>query len=83
MSQPDPRSHDQVLQERAAGEVSDVLLNLEYALRRAKRAHKVVTKDGMDRNAEIALAEAIEGIDKLRKRLMQDTYFAGDAVRLI
>lgn len=37
----------------------------------------------MDRNAEIALAEAIEGIDKLRKRLMQDTYFAGDAVRLI
>lgn len=82
-SQPDPRSPEQVLQERPAGEVSAVLTNIEHALSRARRAHKVVVKDGVDRNAEIALAEAIEGIDKVRKRLMQDTYFAGDAVRLI
>ncbi len=83
MSQPDPRSAAQVAEERAAGEVSDVLLNLEHALSRARRAHKIVAKDGVDRNAEIALSEAIEGINKIRRRLMQDTYFAGDAVRLI
>lgn len=82
-SQPDPRSPEQIAEERAAGEVSDVLLNIEHALTRARRAHKVVVKGGVDRNAEIALAEAIEGLNKIRKRLMQDTYFAGDAVRLI
>ena len=69
--------------ERAKGEVSDVLLNVEHALDRAKRARKVVTKDGVDRNAELALGEAIESLERLRKRLLQDTYFAGDNVRLL
>jgi len=69
--------------ERAKGEVSDVLLNVEHALDRARKARKVVTKDGVDRNAELALGEAIAGLEILRKRLLQDTYFAGDNVRLL
>ena len=69
--------------ERAAGEVSDVLLNLEHALSRAKRAHKTVTKDGVDTNAELALRDLITNLERSRKRLQQDTYFAGNTIRLI
>lgn len=69
--------------EKAASEVSDVLLNLEHSLSRAKRALKVVTKDATDRNAELALRDAISDLERVRKRLQTDTYFAGDAVRLI
>lgn len=84
-AQPSPgtRAADEVARERAMGEVSDVLLNVEHALARAKRAHKVVVKDGADRNAELALRDAIADLDRIRKRLMQDTYFAGDRVRLL
>lgn len=81
-SQPD-RSADEVARERAAGEVSDVLLNLEHTLARAKRALKAVRKDGVDRNAELALQDLISELDRSRKRLQQDTYFAGDSLRLI
>lgn len=77
------RAAEEVARERAAAQVSDVLLTLEHALARARRGHKVVVKDGVDRNAELALAEAARDIERIRKRLMQDTYFAGDAVRLI
>ncbi len=69
--------------ERARGEVSDVLLNVEHALERARKARKVVVKDGVDRNAELALSDAIDGLERLRKRLLQDTYFAGEKVRLL
>lgn len=69
-------SAEQALRERAAGQVSDVLLNIEYAISKARKGHKVVARDGVDRNAELALAEAAAGLEKLRKRLMQDTYFA-------
>lgn len=64
-------------------EVSDVLLNIEHAVTRARRAHRTVAKDGADRNAELALFEAAENLSKIRKRLMQDTYYTGDAIRLI
>lgn len=77
------RTPDQIAMERAAGEVSDVLLNLEHALSRAKRAVKTVAKDGVDTNAELALKDLIVSLERSRKRLQQDTYFAGDAVRLI
>ena len=79
----DHRAHDEIALERAAGEVSDVLLNLEHSLARAKRALKVVHKDGVDTNAELALAETISNLERVRKRLQQDTYFAGNAIRLI
>lgn len=77
------RSADQLAEERAAAQVSDVLLTLEHALARARKGLAVVRKDGADRNAELALADTVKELERLRKRLMQDTYFAGDAVRLI
>jgi hypothetical protein len=80
---PAVRSSDEVARERAMGEVSDVMLNLEHTLARAKKAHKTVVKDGADRNAELALADAITDLESVRKRLLKDTYFAGDSVRLL
>ena len=65
------------------GEVSDVLLNLEHALTRAKKALAKVRKDGGEQNVELALTAVIAELARTRKRLMQDTYYAGDAVRLI
>jgi hypothetical protein len=84
MSQPAPeRSHEQVARERAAAEVSDVLLNLEHTLVRARKAHKLVTKDGFDTNAALALGDTVKDLERLRKRLTQDTYFANDSLRLL
>lgn len=83
MSQPaSQRSDDQIVRERAATQVSDVLLNLEHALDRARKGHKIVAKDGVDVNAELALASLIKDLERLRKRFTQDTYFASDT-RLI
>lgn len=82
-SAPDHRSDSEVALERAAGEVSDVLLNLEHSLSRAKRALKVVHKDGVDTNAELALKDTITHLERIRKRLQQDTYFAGNTIRLL
>jgi hypothetical protein len=83
MSQPaSERSDDQVARERAAAQVSDVLLNLEYTLESARKGRKIVAKDGIDANAELALGDAVRDLEKVRKRLMQDTYFAVDT-RLI
>jgi len=67
---------DQGARERAAGQVSDVMLNLEWTVASAKKGHKLVAKDGVDRNAELALAELAKELERLRKRLLQDTYFA-------
>lgn len=88
MSRPLPepeavRTDEEIALERAKGEVSDVLLNIEHALDRAKRARKNVARDGVDNNAELALTEAAAGLERLRKRLLQDTYFAGDNLRLM
>lgn len=43
----------------------------------------MVAKDGADGNAELALGEAIRDLERVRKRLQQDTYFAGDSLRLL
>lgn len=83
MSQPAAEHEgDRVARERAAAEVSDVLLNIEWALTRAKKARTLIDKDGVDVNASLALAEAIRDLERVRKRLTQDTYFAADT-RLI
>lgn len=58
-----------------------MLLNLEHTVARAKKAHKAVSKDGVDANAELALA--VKDLERVRKRLQQDTYFVGDSLRLI
>lgn len=80
---PMQRSTEQAAHERAMGEVSDVLLNVEHALSRAKKALKSVAKGRAEPNLELALTEAVRDLEKLRKRLLQDTYFAGDAIRLL
>lgn len=83
MSQPaSERSDSEVLRERAATQVSDVLMNLEWTLETARKGHKVVAKDGADVNAELALADLVRELDRLRKRFTQDTYYATDT-RLI
>ena len=89
MSAPQPdenstqRSQQQADHERVMGEVSDVLLNLEHSLERARKALRIVSKSGSEPNVELALAQAVKDLDRLRKRLMQDTYFSGDALRLM
>lgn len=77
------RTTEQVALERAKGEVSDVLVLIEHALERAKRSQKIVKKDNVDTNAQLALGVAVSDLERLRKRLLQDTYFAGDALRLL
>ncbi len=84
-SQPLPGAQpdEEVARERAMGEVSDVLLNIDHALARARKGLKVVKRDDIDRNAELALVDTIGGLERLRKRLLHDTYYAEDKVRLL
>lgn len=79
----DGRNAEQVAMERSAQKVSDVLLNLEHSIAAAKKALKVVEKDSVDTNAELALKELIPQLERSRKRLQQDTYFAGGNLRLL
>jgi hypothetical protein len=72
------RSPEQVKQERAMGVVSDVLFNLEGAIDTARKGLKVVARDGANLNVELALGDAIKELDRVRKRLTQDTYYAVD-----
>jgi hypothetical protein len=76
------RSAEQAAAERAMGEVSDVVTNLDFALTRARQAHERVAKSGADRNAELALDVAVGELQRLRKRLVQDTYYRGDTPHL-
>lgn len=82
MSAPIP-SHQPQHNDDALGEVSAVLLNLEHTNSRAKKGLAKVRKTGGDHNVELALEIAITELTKQHKRLMQDTYYAGDAVRLL
>lgn len=88
MSRPDPRKADdrpaqQIAHERALGEVSDTLLCIEQAIDRAKRGLKTTAKTGGDVNVDLALSATLADLQRIRKRLMQDTYYAGDALRLL
>lgn len=79
MSQPGyERSEEQVLQERAFEQVSNTLLTLEATLDQARKGQKIVAKDGVNMNVELALADLIKDLDRLRKRFTQDTYYAVD-----
>lgn len=79
----DERSAEQVAHERAMGEVSDTLLCIEHAIERAKRGLKASAKNDGDINVDLALKAALNDLQRTRKRLMQDTYFSGDALRLL
>lgn len=71
-------THEQVMKD-----VSDVLLNLEHTISRAKKARAKATKFDEERNAKLALDDAIVVLEKTRKRLMQDAYYRQEALRLI
>ena len=60
-----------------------MLLNLEHTLARSKKALVRVRKSGGDDNIELALTEMIADLERSHKRFMQDTYYAGDSLRLI
>lgn len=79
----DPRTQGQAAHERAMSEVSDVLLNIEHALARAKKAKKRLGDSAEEHNADLALADAIKSLDQVRTRLQKDAYFGGDELRLV
>lgn len=78
-----PMHRDDAPDGEAMGEVSAVLLNLEHTISRAKKGLAKVRKSGDDPNVELALTSLIEDLTKQHKRLMQDTYYAGDKIRLL
>ena len=73
------RAADQVSRERSLGEVSDVLLNLDHTLARAKKAKTRIAKDPEAHNALLVLDDLIRDLERARKRLVHDTYYADDA----
>ena len=77
------RTPEQAAREQSLAEISDVLLNLEHTIARAKKALVRVRKLGADNNVELALVDAIADLERSHKRFMQDTYYAGDSLRLI
>ncbi|MEJ5945790.1 hypothetical protein WDZ17_10855 [Pseudokineococcus basanitobsidens] len=79
----DPRPQGQVAHERAQNEVSDVLLNLEHTISRAKKAARRLGESPEEHNAKLALAEARVALEATRSRLQKDAYFAGDELRLV
>ena len=79
----DPRSEAQAAHERAMSEVSDVLVNVEYALARAKKAKKRLGSSPEESNALLALGDAIKSLEQVRNRLQKDAYFAGNEMRLV
>lgn len=85
MAQPalDPRSEKQILRERAMGEASDVLTNLEHAIKRARKGLKTLGDDPEERNVRLALEDALKSMTAARERLQKDAYFGGNDLRLI
>lgn len=86
MSQPEAvsdRSDQQVLDERVLGEVSDVLTVVDHAIERAARARKTLSKVDGTSNAALAVSDSLVALQKLRKRLVQDTYYTDDSLRLL
>lgn len=75
MSNTDPgRSADQLARERVMTQVSDVLLNLEHTIARARKGKRVAA--AVDAGVARALADLVKDLDVLRKQLTQRTYFA-------
>lgn len=79
----DPRSESQAAHERAMSEVSDVLVNVEYALARAKKAKKRLGDSPEESNSLLALGDAIKSLEQVRTRLEKDAYFGGNELRLV
>jgi DNA-directed RNA polymerase subunit L len=77
------RSDEDAAHELVMNGVSDVLLNIEHALSRAKKVRVQASKHDEEVNAKLALEEAITSLEKTRKRLMQDAYYRQEALRLL
>lgn len=80
----DLRSDEQFLHEEAMTDVSDVLLSVEDAVKRARKALKTLGDTPSERNAALALQHTVESLTAVRKRLEWDTLYADpDAPRLL
>lgn len=79
----DPRAASQAAHERAMSEVADVLVNVEHALARARKAKKRLRTSAEENNAQLALGDAIKSLENVRSRLQKDAYFSGDELRLV
>jgi hypothetical protein len=77
------RSDVEAAHELVMNGVSDVLLNIEHALSRAKKVRSQASKHAEEGNAKLALDDAIVSLEKTRKRLMQDAYYRQEALRLL
>jgi len=82
-TRPPERSPEQIRHENAGEHLSAVMLNVEHALDRARKAHKAVAKAGGETNIELALADCARDLEKVRKRLFQDGYFGSKTIRLM
>ncbi len=77
-AKPDPRSGAQIADEQAAAEISSVLLNLEHALARARKAHRRLLRlpaSSPGPAHAAAIADLIPALNQLRRDLMQRCYF--------
>ncbi len=79
----DPRSEAQAAHELAMSEVADVLVNIEHAIVRARKAKKRLGGGPDERNAQLALADVVKDLERVRTRLQKDAYFGGDELRLV
>lgn len=64
-------------------EVSDVLMTIDQALARAKRAKKRLGTAPEEHNAQLALSDATKALQRARHQLQTDTFFDGDELRLV
>lgn len=70
----DTRSPEQVRDEKIGQEVSDVLLDLEQSIKRARQARRV-TKHAADAYTATELDVLLQALTAARKRFFQRTYF--------
>ncbi|XTZ16487.1 hypothetical protein ACQSSU_03585 [Micromonospora echinospora] len=76
------RSPEQAARETGLREVSDVLLNIEQAIKRAERAKRAVSMTvGCDDLARM-LDTAARNLEIARKDLFQGAYLSGDSPKL-
>jgi len=60
-----------------------VLISLEHAIARPKKAAKGLGDTPEEHNARLALADAQATLEKVRTRLQKDSYFSGNELRLV
>lgn len=79
----DPRSVAQSAHEDAMRQVSDVVLNIDQAITRARKGLKRIGDADEEGNTRLALADALKGLQDVKARLQKDAYYSGSDLRLI